>query len=262
MPQYKAILPSYIYYSLGILSQKFKNFKTACNAYDKLANLIYPPEWAEKIDIEILNIRSKPYVDNELELPICYNCNHSNPLLNNFGDQCNACSAPFKRCSLSFEILPLVEFKPSSGITDDQAIDFIKMSSMERIKKNIVQKNKENGVHTLKIETGDKNANLFESKLNEYNQKRSNSEEYNVLELDENILKTLNENEVFIIDLRNYNKTYRVRFFKNRRKDVGIIMCKFCFRFFKVEEFENAFLKCGKSCPLCKNVDEGMKGGS
>ena len=262
MPQYKAILPSYIYYSLGILSQKFKNFKTACNAYDKLANLIYPPEWAEKIDIEILNIRSKPYVDNELELPICYNCNHSNPLLNNFGDQCNACSAPFKRCSLSFEILPLVEFKPSSGITDDQAIDFIKMSSMERIKKNIVQKNKENGVHSLKIDTGDKNANLFESKLNEYNQKRSNSEEYNVLELDENILKTLNENEVFIIDLRNYNKTYRVRFFKNRRKDVGIIMCKFCFRFFKVEEFENAFLKCGKSCPLCKNVDEGMKGGS
>ena len=27
MPQYKAILPSYIYNSLGILAQKFKNFK-------------------------------------------------------------------------------------------------------------------------------------------------------------------------------------------------------------------------------------------
>ena len=35
-------------------------------------------------------------------------------------------------------------------------------------------------------------------------------------------------------------------------------MCKFCFRFFKLEEFENAFLKCGNHCPLCKNVDEYM----
>ncbi len=79
--------------------------------------------------------------------------------------------------------------------------------------------------------------------------------------LDENIMKTLNENEVFIKDLRNYNKTYRVRFFKNR-KDVSIIILNFCFGFFKVEEFENQFLKCGKSCLLCKNVDEGMKDGS
>lgn len=31
------------------------------------------------------------------------------------------------------------------------------------------------------------------------------------------------------------------------------------FRFFKLEEFENAFLKCGNHCPLCKSVvDEYM----
>ncbi len=87
--------------------------------------------------------------------------NHSNPLLNNFDEQCNACSVPFKRSSLSFEILPLVEFKPSSAITDVQAIDFIKMSSKERIKKNIVQKNNENGVQTLKSDTENKNANFY-----------------------------------------------------------------------------------------------------
>ena len=39
-------------------------------------------------------------------------------------------------------------------------------------------------------------------------------------------------------------------------------MCKFYFRFIKVEEFENGFLKSGKSSLLCKNVDEGMKGWS
>ena len=262
MPQYKSINPSYIYYALGILAQQFNNFKTACNAYDKLANLIYPNEWSEKIDIEILNIRSKPYVDKDTELPICYNCNHNNPLLTSSGDQCNSCAAPFKRCSISFEILPLVEFKPAKGITDDQAIDFIKMSSMEKIKKNMIQKNKETGVHSLKLDTGGKVGNLFENKLNEFTQNLESTEEYKVIELDESVLKTLNENEVYIIDLRNINKTYPVKFYKNRRKDVGVIMCKFCFRFFKVEEFENAFLKCGKCCPLCKKVDEGMKGGS
>jgi hypothetical protein len=262
MPQYKSINPSYIYYALGILAQQFNNFKTACNAYDKLANLIYPNEWSEKIDIEILNIRSKQYVDKDTELPICYNCNHNNPLLTSSGDQCNSCAAPFKRCSISFEILPLVEFKPAKGITDDQAIDFIKMSSMEKIKKNMIQKNKETGVHSLKLDTGGKVGNLFENKLNEFTQNLESTEEYKVIELDESVLKTLNENEVYIIDLRNINKTYPVKFYKNRRKDVGVIMCKFCFRFFKVEEFENAFLKCGKCCPLCKNVDEGMKGGS
>ena len=71
-------------------------------------------------------------------------------------------------------------------------------------------------------------------------------------------MKSLNESDIFIIDQRNVNKTYQVRFFKNRQKDLPITMCKFCFRFFKLEEFENAFLKCGNHCPLCKNVDEYM----
>ena len=79
-----------------------------------------------------------------------------------------------------------------------------------------------------------------------------------MIEIDESILKSLNESDIFIIDQRNVNKTCEVRFFRNMNKDSPITMCKFCFRFFKLEEFENAFLKCGNHCPLCKNVDEYM----
>ena len=207
-----------------------------------------------------MNIRTKAYIDNETKMSTCYSCLHSNPLINSNGDQCNACSTPFIRCGLSFDVLPLVEFRPSKGITDDQAIDFIKLSSVEKLKKNLVTRtNNQNGVHTLKIDVGETNEDLFEQKMNELFENQQSTETYTMVELDENILRTLSENEIFIIDNRTICKNAPVRFFKKRKKDSSITMCKFCYRFFKLEDFENAFIKAGKCCPLCKNVDESMK---
>ena len=89
------------------------------------------------IDKEIMNIRTKPSLDNENLSPMCPNCSHSNALINAKGDFCTFCNAPFMRCALSFEILPLVEFKPKKEITSDQAIDFIKLGTVEKMKRNI-----------------------------------------------------------------------------------------------------------------------------
>ncbi len=258
--QYRSILPSYVYYCIGILAKKFDCFKTARFSFERLANLNYPLSWTEKIDLEIMNIRTKAYVDKENHMPMCYNCLHSNPLINQQGDQCSVCCAPFIRCALSFENLPLVEFRPSKGITDDQAIDFIKLSSVEKLKRNLVTKNtSQAGVHSLKIDMGDSNEDLFEAKMAEMYDNQQSTENYVMLTLDESVLKTLNENEIYIIDNRTICKNAPVRFFKKRKKDTAITMCKFCYRFFKLEEFENAFIKAGKCCPLCKNVDDTMK---
>ena len=256
LSQAKDISPSYIFYCLGMLAKKFEAYKTAQYCYQKLANLQFTQLWAEKIDKEIMNIRTKPCLDGEQLTPTCPNCAHSNALINTNGDFCSFCNAPFIRCGLSFEILPLVEFKPRKEITSDSAIDFIRQGTIEKMKRNLLSKDG-GGTNSLRVNMDETDNNLFDNKLNDLiNSRRSNV--YKILELDEETLKSLNESDIFIIDQRNINKTYKVRFFKNRQKDMAITMCKFCFRFFKLEEFENAFLKCGNHCPLCKNVDEYM----
>lgn len=259
--QIKALAPAYVYFALGMFAKQFSAFKTARIAFEKLSNLIFPLSWSDKIDKEILEIRTKPYVDKDNLLNTCFNCMHSNPLINLNGDICNMCAAPFIRCCISFEVLPLVEFKPVKTISTDQAIDFIKFTSMEKMQKNVIQAKPQSkgGVHTLTIGGGSGEQNLFEKELSEKTENQSSTDVYNIIEIEEKVLKTLNENDVYIVDRRNLCKTYPARFFKNRRKDISVTMCKFCFCFFKLEEFENSFIKAGKCCPICKSVDDTMK---
>jgi intraflagellar transport protein 122 len=256
LSQAKDISPSYIFHCLGILAKKFEAYKTAQFCFQKLANLQFSQAWTEKIDKEIMNIRTKPCLDGEQLTPVCPYCGHNNALINTNGDFCLYCNAPFIRCGLSFEILPLVEFKPKKEISADSAIELIKLGTVEKMKSNIISRDKV-GVKSLRLDVDESDNNLFDKKLIDLiNSKRVDG--YRILEIDETVLKSLNENEIFIIDQRSINKTYQVRFFKNKKRELAITMCKFCFRFFKLEEFENAFLKCGNRCPLCKNVDEYM----
>jgi hypothetical protein len=88
----------------------------------------FPITWQSKIDFEILNIRSKPYTDKDINMPICYRCKNPNPLTNLKGDKCNTCSHNLIRSPITYEILPLVEFYPEKEINVDKAIDLIKIS--------------------------------------------------------------------------------------------------------------------------------------
>ena len=53
---------------------------------------------------------------------------------------------------------------------------------------------------------GDNDQNIFENKLLDLINEQESTENYKMLELDESVLKSLNENEVFIIDQRNINE--------------------------------------------------------
>ena len=77
-------------------------------------------------------------------LPICPNCNYSNPLINEKGDFCQVCDGPFIRCSIYFAILPIVEFRPISWLSQDDAIQMIKSNSNSKFSKaNVNAKNGE-----------------------------------------------------------------------------------------------------------------------
>ncbi len=68
-------------------------------------------------------------------MPMCFRCLNTNPLINPKGDKCNTCSNVFIRSLISFEILPLIEFRPSKALSDDEAIEMIKSSSLAKVTK-------------------------------------------------------------------------------------------------------------------------------
>jgi intraflagellar transport protein 122 len=195
-----------------------------------------------------MNIKSKPYTDKDINLPLCFKCLNTNPLTNIKGDKCSACSHPFIRSPISFEILPLVEFKPDASINDEKAFELIKIN--ELIKP--IESNR-SGVNAITFDDTSVE-DLFNLKLVEWCEYQSSNSDYGVFTVDEKILRNSNESEIFIIDLREHCRSFPVRYYKNRMKDIFITMCKHCYSFFKTEEYENAYLK-NKCCPVCQRSD-------
>ena len=86
-------------------------------------------------------------------------------------------------------------------ITSDAAIDFIRQGTIEKMKRNLLSKDR-GGTNSLRVNMDETDNNLFDNKLNDLiNSRRSNV--YKILELDEETLKSLKESDIFIIDQRN-----------------------------------------------------------
>ena len=102
-------------------------YKLARQAYDNLQRLSVPVKHQESIDIGTLSVKAKPCSDNAEVEPLCFRCLQKNPLLNRLGNSCVNCKQPFNFSFIGFEILPLVEFVPESGISRDEAMQLISL---------------------------------------------------------------------------------------------------------------------------------------
>ena len=106
-------------------------YKLARYAYDKLHSLVVPdgPE-RDALDVDMLTIQAMPVRDKQELLPVCFLSGQTVPLLNpqGLGDVSPSCGHLLVRSSVNYEVLPLVEFVPASGITDDEAIELIRSS--------------------------------------------------------------------------------------------------------------------------------------
>jgi hypothetical protein len=56
--------------------------------------------------------------------------------------------------------------------------------------------------------------------------------EYLPMVLNENQLKSLEESEIFWVDLTSYNPNYKVRYYKNMQPETLVDNCQECGRFF------------------------------
>lgn len=117
------------------MSKDISAFKYARNILERLDELIIPNKYSDEIELLSMNIRSKPFKDEDELLPLCYRCSHHNPLLNPKGNDCTNCGQPFVFSFASFEPLPLVEFIIPDEITDEEAmslIDYVPNSQFEK----------------------------------------------------------------------------------------------------------------------------------
>ena len=101
-------------------------YKLARFAYNKLHSMRVPARWQQELDLASIVIRSKPYKDDEGLLPVCFRCGYTNPLVNNDGDVCVNCRAPFLRSIITFEPLPVVEFELEAGISHEKALEYLR----------------------------------------------------------------------------------------------------------------------------------------
>ena len=134
-------------YTLGRQSMELQTYKLARQVYDKLSKLIPPSHKEDEIELNMLLVQAKPVRDDPDLAPVCYRCSSSNPLLNPFtdkftGDVCTNCGHPFIRSFINFDVLPLVEFVPQTGINEDEAIELIRQSNGTQNDENIQSNDK------------------------------------------------------------------------------------------------------------------------
>jgi intraflagellar transport protein 122 len=117
------------------MSKDIQAYKFARNVLERLDELIVSSKYSDEVEVLSLNMKAKPFKDEDDLLPLCYRCNHHNPLLSAKGNDCSNCGQPFVFSFASFEPLPLVEFVIPDDISDEEAfnlIDYVPNSQFDK----------------------------------------------------------------------------------------------------------------------------------
>lgn len=115
----------HVLYTLAKQARTLKAFKLARNVLERLKGLMVSEPLRDGMCLLTLASRGDKFHDSEDLLPMCYRCSTTNPLLNPRGNHCINCFHPFVFSFVSFEVLPVVEFQPEEGISDEEAVGLI-----------------------------------------------------------------------------------------------------------------------------------------
>lgn len=264
-----------VFYALASLGFKYENYKTARFGYEQLQNLKVPAAWIEEIEVDHIKLRAKPFSDKDDFSWICNRCMNVNPLINEGGDFCVHCGMPCMRNFGSFDTLPLVEFMPHKNIPEMQVLQLLRMDPPENEQQTTNSapraapkrngdgwnENNEGEEQTLTFQQNEGMENdLFAQRMLEWVDSQVSPDRYKPVEVDEEILRNMRFEEVYIIDMKHFSKAMPQRYFKNMSPEVAITKCEHCNRFFIQDEYEFAYMDQGY-CPFCKHVekDKGAK---
>ncbi|CAG9763966.1 unnamed protein product [Ceutorhynchus assimilis] len=212
-----------IIFTLAKQASKLGANKLANQLYDKLQYLKIPKKFEEQLEIAAIASKSKPYRDPEELLPMCYRCSTYNPALTNF---CTSCKQQFVYSFVSFELLPLVEFKIEANLTDDEAVRLIQTPHKREC---ILNEN----VQTLELASDTTNFAVILSKQE-------------LLEL---------EPETVLVC--KWGPPLKYQFYRNVLPELNVTVCNSCFKAFHVDDFELQLLQKG-FCPFCRVAPDSV----
>ncbi|CAM9369469.1 unnamed protein product [Ectocarpus fasciculatus] len=312
----RGISRAHTLYTLAKQAKVLGAFKLARFAYDRLQRQRVPPLWQDQIDLDMLTVQAsaKPVRDSPELFAACFRCGASNPLLSPYtgtssslgssssktahrgngggrgrheaplpwGDACTTCRHPFVRSFFNFESLPLVEFQPDPGLTDEEALELITASppqggrvggrkARHRGGNNQWHEVKEGDADVMALGSDDDGADddddlegsyvpgeeLFNRCINRTLEAQEDSSEYMVVVASAKCLRALKREDVFRVPPG--TRSPRARLYKNMMPDIPLALSQPCGRFFHEEDFEFSYLRESR-CPFSRVTDVGDYG--
>jgi intraflagellar transport protein 122 len=199
-------------------------FKLAKYAYEKLSHMRLPSKWQDSVDFASFQLRSQKNEDKGDFLVVCAQCNFQNAAFNSKSQSCVNCQEPYVLSFYSFENLPLVQFLPTSGISEIECENLIKTQPEE-------------------TEAGKDD---FKKMLESFD--RSGNGSYRPIEFNRQQLLGCDPNKVFI---RKWGPVIPKEYYLLKTDDVFIILCPSCQHFFVEDEWNYQILLEGR-CPFCR----------
>ncbi len=245
-----------VLYALAKQSKNLGAFKLARLVMDKIQKLVVPKRFRENVDLASLMIRSKPYYDNEDLLSICYRCSTTNPLHNpKGGNCCSNCAQPFVHSFVSFEILPLVEFKLEDGVSDAEALSLIESGGggAKKATKRAEDEGESN-VMTLDDSMGGDDAAAEDpfsnTRLFSFQQDGGGAggDLFQPVIVGRSALSAMEPGDVVVFK---WPPPLRHQFFRNLMPDMPVTKCESCNRVFHTDDYELQLLQ-KDHCPFCR----------
>ena len=200
---------------------------------------------------KILKLIPDNFQDKEELLPMCSKCSTTNPLLNQMGNQCINCQQPFVHSYYAFEVLPLVELIPESGISDGEAVKLINQDTPRGTAEDKGWQETDQGeVQTMSFQADASSAasdgDTFETRLQNWETLTN----YQPVEVSAEILKKLPRSEVVVLK---WGHPLRYQFYRNLMPDIILDTCDSCNRIFYADDLELQYLQ-KQACPFCRKA--------
>jgi len=160
------------------------------------------------------------------------------------------CHHPFVRSFSQFDHLPLVEFVPPKGMSDEEAIRHIQAISSDGD-----EESKQEEVDRWTDRGDEKGGDRFAAALAKFNE-RNDRKNYKPVEVDASVMRSMNEEEVFVV--RSPCPADRCKFYKNVDPTVAIKLSR-AGVFFHRMDYEQLYLTEGY-CPISRKKDPEMEG--
>ena len=252
---------------LGITCEKLGLYQTAKRIFQYLLTHKLSDCMQREAELHFLKLKANSTQDTKGLAPKCYNCNKTNsifPSLKN--DKCKFCQNDFIRCTKSFQVLPLIEFKgisnkinsrvkfpgsPHSSINETESNDLPnnRMLSSRSSSKNLVSP-----AANLEIRTLDqspylkKRASLItqgsESSIPEF--RFSDEMKY----LDQPIEHEKECSNEFCEDFSLISKNFPIKYYKQKSTSKNIVQCIECRNFFSKNTKGNEIISYS-NCYFC-----------